>query len=122
MPPKQRTEISSFSPLNDFVREAKDFIKHARKCAVVQTTPSLRKRVDSLSAALSYLTQKKHLTTKRDYQRALDRYTPVSRNDIFVDLNGLRDDTEHGGVWLSAWLLLPPTPAKRKSLNKGFKL
>lgn len=120
--PKRRTEISSFSPLNDFIREAEDFIKHARKCAIVQTTPSLRKRVDSLSAALAYLMQKKHLTTKRDYQRALDRYEHGSDGDIVIDLNGMRDVTELGGTWVSAFLYLPPTPAKRKSLNKGFKL
>jgi hypothetical protein len=115
---KRRTEISSFSPLNDFVREAEDFIKHARKCAIVQTTPSLRKRVDSLSAALSYLTQKKHLTTKRDYQRALNRYEQGLYGGIAVDLNGLRSETDCGGTWVSAFLYLPPTPAKRKSINK----
>jgi hypothetical protein len=119
---KRRTEISSFSPLNDFVREAEDFIKHARNCAVVQTTPSLRKRVDSLSAALRYLTQKKHLTTKRDYQRAVDRHERNSDHEVIIDLYGLRDETEFDGAWVSAFVYLPPTPAKRKSLNKGFKL
>jgi hypothetical protein len=119
---KQRTEISSFSPLNDFVHEAEDFIKHARKCAVVQTTPSLRKRVDSLSAALSYLTQKKNRTTKSDYNRAYDRYEHGSDGEIAIDINGLRDETICGGTWVSAYVYLPSTPAKRKSLNKGFKL
>ncbi len=119
---KRRTEISSFSPLNDFVREAEDFIKHAKKCAIVQTTPSLRKRVDSLSAALSYLTQKKYRTTKRDYQRAYESYERGADGDIAVDFHGLRDETELGGTWVSAWLYLPATPAKRKSRNKGLKL
>jgi hypothetical protein len=119
---KRRIEISSFSPLNDFVREAEDFIKHASKCMVVQSTPSLRKRVDSLSAALSYLTQKKHRTTKHDYQRAVDRHQRNSDDEIVIDEFGLRDETEFGGTWVSAYVYLPATPAKRKSLNKGFKL
>jgi hypothetical protein len=119
---KRRIEISSFSPLNDFVREAEDFIKHARKCAIVQTTPSLRKRVDSLSAALSYLTQKKHLTTKRDYQRAVDRHERNSDHEIVIDLNGLRDETEFGGTWVSAYVYLPSTRAKRESRLRKMKL